>query len=357
MRKLFFSLLAMVVMLPVNAATGIPRWQTYNKTLSVKGGVGIVQFVKAITGNDPGDWFADPVYDKRNGYFTYGEEGDGHIEYHVSYWNRTDGKKLVIISYYDFSFGKMSPNLSSPWGYRSSTKTIADGVADDEGETLETGCCAYLYDEARQQLVPMVTPPFNGYSSSKSVNFLLILPQKGKDIKLKRFYPDGVSTLSTLKWNGMSFDLLDDEASSVDFQVTDSEANIRTSPNGKVVYTTNIDQACTLFIDRIENGWCHIESGLLFENINSETIYLKGSATGYWIHNSVIGARGMGNGGVRLHQSPSDDSPIVYDSEDDRVFYPIALKGEWVKVRIRGMKYEGWLRVTEVCSNPLTNCC
>ena len=134
-------LLALLVVLQLGAFGQGRMWNTFGKTVNVKGGVGIEQFVTAILETKPNEWHHEPVYDKKNGYFSYFEEGAGSITYNVSYWNRKDGKKLVILSYRENDFGKKVKPQSSTWGYFSS---LQYGEAETDILNMETGSMTRL---------------------------------------------------------------------------------------------------------------------------------------------------------------------------------------------------------------------
>lgn len=150
------------------------------------------------------------VLDKKNGYFHYSFEGDGSVGYEAAYWNRTDGKKLFILSYHrtesDYAEGVVessNEHLYTPWYY-----AYIESVGGDEETTYlyshESGFAAYLYNEENHMLEMLPDPPFNGWQA-KDVNHYLALPQNGKDIKVIDITGDEpVSTM--LKWNGMTFD-------------------------------------------------------------------------------------------------------------------------------------------------------
>lgn len=136
----------------------------------------------------------------------------------------------------------------------------------------------------------------------------------------------------------------------------DGDTNVRNAPGGKVVDKIPAGGSYTLLIDKIQNGWCHIWKGETVEEEEGVVRKFKG-ATDYWIHSSVIGANGLGDGGVTLYTTPSKKSKVAYKSTDWTIIRPVEIKGEWLKVRVDGKKTEGWIRRDEICSNPLTNCC
>lgn len=350
MKKVLFLALLLVSQLGAFGQNRI--WNTFGKTVSVKGGVGIEQFVTAILGTKPNEWDRGPVYDKKNGYFSYFEEGGGCIMYNVSYWNRKDGKKLVIISYRqnDFANKKVKPQASA-WGYFSSFQY---GENPTDIINMESGFRAYLYDEAKKQLVPMATPPFNGLPNPLDSQYFLELPQNGKDIVVCQNVSYEEKIKHTLKWNGMTFDFQQGEEILAGFFVTDSKANIRTAPNGEIVKTLSGEGEYTIEVYEMKNGWCRI-APTVYENTEGNDINLQGSATGeYWIHNSCLGANGRG--GSKLRATPDMNGKVLMNVTEDTLVMPLEIRGVWIKVRDVKSKKEGWILGEELCSNPLTTC-
>lgn len=351
-------IMAVVLVLNVCAFAEGPIWMRLGKTFNVKGGAGIEQFVEAVFETKKADWYADPIFDKANGYFEYMEEGSGMSHYWLSYWNRKDGKKLVIASYLNTDFGKKIKAQSSVWGYRY-TEPLED--TPGEGIIKDGGFMAYLYDATKKQLVPLSAPPFNGWKEKMNAIHVLVLPRSGKDIRVKEECADGEYIYHTLKWNGMTFDFQREGNEAVElYQV--GVGKICNAPNGKVVDKLPKDGNYIMLIDKIVDGWCHIEDGraVCAACAEQDEVYsFHGSTSGYWIHNSVIGAKGLGSGGITLYTSPSEKSKVTFKSDDYTIFHPIELHGEWLKVyvTVRGVKKEGWMKTDNICSNPLTNCC
>lgn len=346
-------LLALMFVFQLSAFGQARLWDSFGKTFNVKGGAGIEQFVTAILNTKPTEWSRDPVYDKRNGYFRYHEEGAGSIIYNVAYWNRKDGKKLVVLSYQENDFGKKVKPQSSAWGYYSSFKydEEATGIIN-----TETGFRAYLYDEAKKQLVPMTTSPFNGLPTPLDNHYFLQLPRQGKDIVVCEkvsYYED---VYHSLKWNGSTFDFKKENNIPRDFFVTASKVNIYGAPNGKVVFTTNNTKDYSLEVLKIENGWCLVHGNVIYPNgDDAELVNLSGSSTGqYWIKAADLGANGIGN--AKLRATPNKNAKVLMTVTEDTLVEPVELRGEWVKVREVKTKKEGWMLREELCSNPLTTC-
>ena len=84
-------------------------------------------------------------------------------------------------------------------------------------------------------------------------------------------------------------------------------------------------------------------------------IDLTGSSNGYWIHSSVIGFAGMGEGYVTLREAPNSKAKIV-SRRKDVIVHPLEIRGKWVRVRGRNTKRVGWMPAAEICANPYTNC-
>lgn len=345
--------LSLVLTLQLSALGQTRLWNSYGKTFNVKGGVGIEQFVTAIFQTKPNEWSSDAVYDKPHGYFSFHEEGDGSVTYNVSYWNRSDKKKLVILSYRATSFGKRVKPQSSAWGYYS---TFQYGEADTDIYNTETGFRAYLYDEVKKLLVPMATPPFNGMPNPVDSHYFLQLPREGKDITVCETVDLYDPVYHTLTWNGMSFDFKKEGNIPEEFFVTSHKVEVCNAPDGKVVFSTINDKNYTLDILKVENGWCLILDNMIIPNgDDSEIINLKGSSTGhYWIKASALGANGRGN--AKLHAIPSKTSKVLMTITEDVVVEPIELHEEWIKVREVKTKKEGWMQREDLCSNPLTTC-
>lgn len=337
--------------------TDVPLWQRANKVCKVKGGAGIVQFVDAIFGCKNGAFSTDPIIDKKNGYYSCGEEGDGGYYYNVCYWNRKDGKKLVIMSYKEDVWDAYKPSNSSVWGHFESH--ITTGGKEESCMNLETGFCAYLYNEQKSQLEPLATPPFNNWRDEQSTNAYLILPQKGKDIKVTETI-DFTEISHILKWNGSTFDFVRSENAACELYVADGSStatNIRNAPGGAIVDKLPMEGEFTVIFDRIENGWCHIVGNTVLEEMDNKEYTLKGSANGYWIHSSVLEGKGMGDGRVTLYAEPDETSEVVVSTDDYTPFTPVKIQGIWLKVRTVESKKEGWIKINAVCSSPLTNCC
>lgn len=355
MKKSFVLTLALLV--NVWAYAYEPLWQTLNKNFDVKGGVGIEQFVKSLGIIDANE-LEPENFDKKNGYFEFSEEGDGMFSVAACYWNRTDGKKLFVVRYLcnETYTKEQFDDIVSDWGFCS-----VSPMEDDFNRIHDTGCMAYLYDEARRQLVPMKTPPFKGLNLNCRTHYRLDLPKQGKDITVYEEITEMTRLVHTLKWNGTSFDFVKTQTSLLEVYCTDKSGeatNIRNAPNGKVIDRLKAGNDYTMYIDKVQNGWCRIYGGWVSDATGEEDDrQLEGDEGGWWIHNSVVGASGIGNGGVTLHESPNAKSRIVFRSNDYTLIHPVEIRCEWVKVIVDGTKEQGWMLKKDICSNPLTTCC
>lgn len=134
------------------------------------------------------------------------------------------------------------------------------------------------------------------------------------------------------------------------------KTNIRNAPNGKVVASLEQNDEYNMVVTECKNNWWRIDGGKVFP-FEANEIRLKGSTTGYWIHSSVIGFTGQGEGGVTLYQSPNKKSKVVVRTKNWTMVRPIGVQNGWVKVRVDGTKKEGWMPMNQICANPVTNCC
>lgn len=352
MKNLKWMLLLVLAMMQTVVWAQEPKWMTHNQTYKVKGNPNIVSFVEAITGTAKDGWIdGDPVYDLRNGYFSFSQEGAGSIHMNISYWNRKDGRKLVVLAYEVNDFGECPTAIVSSWGHRCWEPL--DGV--DGGMVKEAGFRAYLYDAEKKQLEPLDNPPFRGFDGPKEAIYYLELPQKGKDIRVREHVTGTYySIYHLLHWNGMEFEF--EEAAPVSLYVrynSGSTMHLYDEPDGKVVYQVGDDT--TMAIDYMFMDWCHIVGGKIYDPAEDKLETLpKGD---YWIHNSAIGATGMGAGNVTLYAEPRQGAAVVYAGQEEELIRPLEIMGKWVKVRVEGKQIEGWIEMIEICSNPLTNCC
>lgn len=187
-------------------------WYTINSAYRVNGGAGIRQFVDAMGLADPEYPFEDDCYDARNGYFHFGEEGDGHCRYEAALWNRQDGRKLFVFSFsrggecMDYESGEWQNHEGSTYRYQ-----IYQDGPDRHYYYEDCGYQAYLYDPVKKQLVPLQDSPFHHLPPTTDCRFYE-LPQVGKDIRIRQYdytHPDAEPVYHTLKWNGMSFDYVE----------------------------------------------------------------------------------------------------------------------------------------------------
>ncbi len=180
-----------------------------NKPHKVTGGAGIVHFMEAIgmdycDGDDPES--ENCIVDKANGYYKFSQEGGGGIHIEAAYWNRSDGKKMLIVNYHvgNFGHGDHAAKLQkeNEW-----FKLKVDNTTKKDFMYDEIGCMAFLYNATTQKLEPMLKPPFNGVP--KTDDFIYIYPpQKGKDIRVELWNREtyGEGNEHTLKFNGLTFD-------------------------------------------------------------------------------------------------------------------------------------------------------
>lgn len=188
---------------------------TFGKSLKVDGTPCIESFLKAVPSfyNKEYGWFIHPEIDNANGYASYAEEGDGKFEMNAACWKRNDSKLLVIFSYDLAYFNTHKANtedfcLAGDSKFYYISANIIGNPKEHRFVDNDTGFAVYLYAPDTKTLEKMIEPPFNGWDI-RTTNSFLVLPQNGKDIKVR----DGVEfddakhySYHSLKWNGMTFD-------------------------------------------------------------------------------------------------------------------------------------------------------
>lgn len=184
-----------------------------DQSFYVNGQPNIESFVKAINEEDEHyGWYNDPLFDLKNGYFHYGEEGDGGIHLDGALWKRKDGSILFMYSYnvisaFVYDAGMCSSESSSVWHTYKVHNFGRPNTDNEPGYLTDCGIMAWIYDPQTHLLRPMQEPPFKGMPEAKAMRRYQ-LPQKGYDVevidfKVEEDYEKEVR--HTLKWNGMEF--------------------------------------------------------------------------------------------------------------------------------------------------------
>ena len=134
----------------------------------------------------------------------------------------------------------------------------------------------------------------------------------------------------------------------------DTLTNIRNAPNGKVVRTVKSGSGYVVELIKPVNGWWKIDATI--EQWGDEDVeeQLEGSSTGYWVHHSVIGFTGTGEGTSFIYSKPSRKSRKICEYHE--LMHPVDVKGNWVKVKTHDGRYTGWIHRNNICFNPLTTC-
>ena len=144
------------------------------------------------------------------------------------------------------------------------------------------------------------------------------------------------------------------------FIVDESKTNIRQTPGGAVIAQLSPEQIYSLIVTKPSNGWWQIEySSVSLEGDEEGEIQLAPRGTPCWIHYSVlcISTRNYGeNAKLDLYAEPSWKAAVSGTLIGETLVHPIDVSadGGWVKVRYEQLT--GWVRVEDLCSNPLTTC-
>ena len=137
--------------------------------------------------------------------------------------------------------------------------------------------------------------------------------------------------------------------------------NVRNAPNGKVVQTlSDVDGGYVVTLLEVKNNWWKIDPVVeLCGDVDEETLQLKGSKTGYWVHYSVLGFGINGDPTNVLRDTPSSKGKPL-KLEPGYLFEvslrPLEIRGKWSKVITTDKRHTGWMPIDRICDNPLTTC-
>ena len=138
--------------------------------------------------------------------------------------------------------------------------------------------------------------------------------------------------------------------------------NIRNAPNGKVVQKlSEMDGGYIVSLLEVKKNWWKIDPVIFLcgDVDEDETLNLKGSKTGYWVHYSVIGFGIAGEHENVLRETPSPNGkPLKVEVSYllETTLHPLEIRGEWIKVTTTDKRYTGWMPIDKICDNPLTTC-
>lgn len=323
-----------------------------NKPFKVNGGAGIVQFAKAFAKVLPIDMETAEI-DRKGGYISYFEEGDGSYNVNMCIWNRTDGKKLFVVSYRIFETVSAGSTAGTCSKYHYSA--LGKGFTPEFASLTNSGFRSYLYNAQTATLEPMAVFPVDELprTGAEHESYFLNLPQKGKDILLTLGNDIDNTSYHNLVWNGKGWTLTQGPSASV-YVIDSTPANVRNAPKGEIVATLN--NGDMIQVDRCINGWFHIV-GNDYQTGDGEEAVFKTTAD-KWIHRSTIGSNWRG-GDKLLYSGPNDISNVVANistiDDDNEIKEILDLRNGMIKVRTINGKV-GWCNVDNLCGNSLTTC-
>lgn len=137
--------------------------------------------------------------------------------------------------------------------------------------------------------------------------------------------------------------------------------NVRNAPNGKVVQTlSDVDGGYVVTLLEVKNNWWKIDPVVdIYGDGDDETVQLKGSKTGYWVHYSVLGFGINGDPENVLRDTPSSKGKPL-KLEPGYLFEvslrPLEIRGKWIKVITTDKRHTAWMPIDRICDNPLTTC-
>lgn len=188
-----------------------------NQAFYLNGTVGIESVVNALCLTETRwPWDEEQItMDRKGGYFSFFEEGDGSTQYQVTYWKREDGRVLVMMYYRRAEpfYGEVTDpaDVNSLETHDSWYHFKVFTLGGDGGSRYLTdeGIMAWLYNAKTHMLEPMGLPPFNAMPQPGKLFRRYELPQQGKDIMVTEYDPADeemtVQKTYTLKFNGLNF--------------------------------------------------------------------------------------------------------------------------------------------------------
>ena len=137
--------------------------------------------------------------------------------------------------------------------------------------------------------------------------------------------------------------------------------NVRNAPNGKVVQTlSDVDGGYVVELLEVKNNWWKIAPEVeVCGDVDDETLQLKGSKTGYWVHYSVLGFGISGDPENVLRETPSSKAKPLKLGRGylfEVGLRPLEIRGKWIKVITTDKRHTGWMPIDRICDNPLTTC-
>lgn len=135
---------------------------------------------------------------------------------------------------------------------------------------------------------------------------------------------------------------------------TDGEfTNVRAGAGGAVIDKLKTGDTYNFILgDGIsdQNGWVKIPGGVVYkyddygeaEPMSHFETKLKASATGHWIHNSVLQVYSNVLG-VIMRAEPSKTAAVSYEISYQIKLHPIKAKGDWLYCKTWDGKHQGWI--------------
>lgn len=282
--------------------------------------------------------------DPRSGYVSISLVSDATVQAEMCFWNLPDGRQRIGVRLYNYY------ELSRPL------------------------LLFYDYDAKDGRMMPLHPAPVGLLPDFARCDFHL--PQRGKDIRLYPEYEvEGEAWLRYDGFNGFVFDGPDSIEMAysmapgkaiVDCYITSGGAwaNVRRGPtvNSDVVARISPEESYTLILEKPTAGWWHILDDRIYpaESEDDTDVLFLGGGQPCWIHHSIVCIDFIFTDGkdVKLLAAPSYKADVTASiaPSNEKAVHPLDVSsdGGWVKV-VCG-EASGWIRVENLCSNPLTTC-
>lgn len=267
--------------------------------------------------------------DPRAGYLSLQMVSDGTQRLEMCYWNLPDGTKRVGLLMLDVYDPDPLPFLRF-----------------------------YDYNAQYNELVAINPMPVDVQLDHSKCSFQL--PRVGKDIEIYSYESDTFGKYIYAGVDGFVYQGPDDLVPERNrylycyITVDDSRVNLRDEPGGRVAFQLEPGIYMLSVVNPV-NGWWRVKNSYI-DTMEEEVVVGDGP---YWISASLLGlsTRNYDGSAVDLLAEPRTGAPVAGRiTEEAATVIPEDITEDYVWVKVRWNDVTGWIRVSDLCNNPVTTC-
>ena len=273
---------------------------------------------------------AEFILDPRAGYLSLQMVGDGTQTLEMCYWNLPDGRKRVGLLMFDVYDPDPLPFLRF-----------------------------YDYDAQYNELVAVNPMPVDVQLDHSKCSFHLA--RTGKDIEIYSYISDTVCKYVYEGVDGFSYEGPDELVPELATRylycyitVDNATVNLRDAPGGRVAFQLKPDIYMLAVVDPV-NGWWRVKEKYI-DTMEEETVIGDGP---FWISASLLGlsTRNYDGSPVNLLAEPRTGAAVSGVITDEAATVtPVDATEDFVWIKVKCNDASGWIRVSELCDNPVTTC-